>query len=107
MKIISRQNLANTAADRWESQYGGANWKPEHAQTLVQLRVLGKCPDPDEIDEIIGNRAWTSTGCDECGARNVTVVEIGKDMDYNSYTAHVCLACLKKAVELVESDERQ
>ena len=106
MKIITRQSLANTAANRWAVQYS-SSMNQDRAQTLEDLRDLGPTPDPDSVDAIIGNSSWTTTRCDECGTKNIPVVELGDDPDYpdTSSTICVCLSCLNSAINMIESSE--
>ena len=53
--------------------------------------------------EIFGGKSWTENICDECGKDAFTVIEIGQEPEYESFCAHICLECLKRAVELIEN----
>lgn len=61
---------------------------------------------PEAINAAIGNESWTRVTCDECGAEQECVIEIGQEPDYESSTAHVCLDCLQSAVALLAPHHR-
>ena len=104
MKIITRQTMADSA--------------PNYFCTLVRhrtdrdlpsicdrLRNLTNPIDPDEVDRIIGDGSLTRVPqCNECGdSKPIAIAEIGEPEDYGSNTAHICLKCLKSAVEMLEA----
>lgn len=92
MKIITRQTLANEAAKRWRMQYRRDD--PLDRGIGKKLAEMGPAPNPDKIDELIGNNSWTKVPrCQECFemAENNVVVRLGID-------CALCLACLEKAV---------
>tara|TARA_R110000744_G_scaffold84463_2_gene165300 strand:- start:1010 stop:1297 length:288 start_codon:yes stop_codon:yes gene_type:complete len=95
MKLITRQTMADSAADRWALQYRGDAWGNK-LDTFEQLLALGENPQPDRVDMIIGNHSWTRTECHECGAENIDVVEVGQE----SGTADICKYCLKTALAM-------
>jgi len=43
--------------------------------------------------------------CGECGKSVDAVIQIGEEPDFESRTAYVCLACLRKAMELLMEGE--
>ena len=100
-RIKSRDFLAAHAADRWRAQYegkcaylfSGEPWGVKH-RALV---ALGPKPDPDDVDRIIGNKSWTRNTCDECNA-DADTVQVGQAPDYESRTADLCEACLRRAL---------
>lgn len=109
MLIVSRASRARTAAARWRKQYQhGRVWRDiwEHggwvsaATTYDALAALGPDPAPDDVDRVIGNRSWTSCGCDECGGEYLPfVVRFGKpDPNYDETSLDVCPDCLCAAV---------
>lgn len=46
----------------------------------------------------------TQRACTECGHVGWDIVQLGEEPDYESDTAWICLACLRNAVALVESE---
>lgn len=101
MYLITRQAMANEAADKWAEQYpkddhwGKDERKQEIATSLVEL---GEEPKPEDVDRVIGNTSWTRTTCDECEAENIDVVRLGQPLDYESKTADICKGCLSEAL---------
>ena len=71
-------------------------WDP--GEVYRALVALGPTPTREQVDAAIGNASWTSTKCDHCGARDVPVVELGQEPDYESATADVCAECLREAL---------
>jgi hypothetical protein len=109
MKLINRKILSESAAEEWKSQYCKKGpWMHVHTGSpeviYGKLKALGSSPDPDMVDHVIGNGSWTRVpDCDECGGADVgQVVRIGEDMSYESNTAHVCVNCIKSALNIIE-----
>ena len=102
MRIITRQTLANVCADSWKGQYKSWPEGSDKLEIAEKLTSLGSCPDPDQVDEVIGNTSWTRTRCDECGSVNIPVMELGEDLNYESCTANICRSCLIAALEMTE-----
>jgi len=101
MKLITRHTRAAEVVERWLRQYPEDN-APKHPGMGAKLRALGDNPDPDVVDALIGNNTWTQTNvCDECGAEEVPVMQIGEEPDYESRTAWLCEACLEKALGMI------
>lgn len=99
MRLITRQSLANEAAVRWGNQYPIERW-PDKQHILIDLLALGPSPNPDDVDQVIGNTSWTRVECHECGA-DADVIELSQEPDYESYTACICKECLSKALSLI------
>lgn len=98
--IITRQILANSAASRWRDQYAGGQYGPDKLVIADQLDALGTSPNPDDVDAVIGNTAWTRVpACDNCCASVPMVVMVGEPMDYESNTARLCRSCVQLAAE--------
>lgn len=102
MKLITRQSTANDVATRWAHQYANGKYGQDKVDILNRLYELGDNPNPDDVDKVIGNKSWTKTECNQCGAKNVDVVEVGQEPDYESYTADICKPCLVKALALFD-----
>lgn len=104
---LTRKSLAAMAAGRWFEVYGndGRGYGDDKREILIALRELGSSPNPDDVDEIIGNKSWTSPPeCDGCGDESPrSVVRVGHEPDYQSSTAHLCRKCLRAAVQAMES----
>jgi hypothetical protein len=96
---ITRQTLANEVSHRWESQYRNSTIA-DKVDIGVKLKELGDSPDPDKVDEIIGNRSWTRIHCDSCNKEKDAVIQLGEEQDYESATANVCVDCLREALSL-------
>ena len=97
MKLLNRQTLVKDVFEKWMKQY------PNDKEGIgKKLKRLGKTPNPDKVDEIIGNDSWTRVKrCSECQIEKDEVVEIGQEPDYESYTAYICRECLDKAISLM------
>lgn len=108
MKLITRQDLANTVAERWRKQYQleDGSWRQlyigvgDSKSIFIQLIDLGPQPKPDDINKIIGNGTWTGLTCDECDRDVDEVVQLGEQPNYDSSTASICRLCLRQATEL-------
>lgn len=104
MRIKTRQELADGAAEAWREQCSKNSyyqWGVDKEQILEKLIALGPQPAPEAVDEAIGNGSWTRTNCHECEAENINVVQIGEEEDYESNTAYICGDCLKAALSLL------
>jgi superfamily II helicase len=101
---MSTKTNAATAAERWKRQYyNGKEWRSyrhDSEEIYNKLKALGDSPEPEEVNKIIGNDAWTRCTCDNCGNNRVReVLQVGQEPDYESSTANICAACLKEIVE--------
>jgi len=112
MKLIKpilkqqRQKLANNAAERWKDNYfTGNKWfefytrhDKSSEQIWFALLSLGRTPDPDKVDAIIGNNSWThndalETSCISCGNKIEHGVKLSSD-------SNICIICLEEANKL-------
>jgi len=102
MELFTRQKLAENVSEHWNRTYAGSQWshKRDIGDKLSSAPVL----NPDIVREIIGNDSWTETRCNECDAKNIPVVQLGEEPDYESSTAYVCRECLEKAISLINRD---
>jgi hypothetical protein len=102
MLVITRKHLASIAAERWQNQYDNPramqpamDWREIHRR----LKKLGKTPNPDAVDEAIGNGSWTRVPkCDSCKLCSDAVVPF----DVYDNVCNLCLDCLKTAVASIE-----
>lgn len=101
MELVTRQSQANEVLERWEKQYDRKYAElPEKKVIRDRLKELSSTPIPDEVDDIIGNGAWTRLQeCDECGNQDAVVV-LGEELDDESAMAFICRSCLEKAIAL-------
>lgn len=73
MQLVTRQTLADTAANRWWNHYEEVLERPPvDARTrrfhaiYAELQALGPNPSPDAVDKVIDNRFWTYFRCQHC-----------------------------------------
>lgn len=104
MKLITRQDLANTVAERWRKQYQSydGEWRQifigDSKSIFLKLINLGMRPKLDDVEKIING--WTILRCDECNQCVEEVVQLGAEPDYESATASICMKCLNQAIQL-------
>jgi hypothetical protein len=108
IKMITRESNAADAASNWLVHYRlpDGEWKA-HSRGLAEeiyrdLVALGPHPQPDDVDKVIGNGSWTSTGvCGECGLDNKSPkIMFVSDSDYGTHM--VCASCLREALRMLE-----
>ena len=107
MKLITRKTQASGAAERWHLQYPEKD--EQRNRIYLELIDLGPNPDPNAVDDVIGNGSWTNTSrCSECNKKNSPVIsfDIGDDRFYGR--VYCCHECLQKAVNLIrKGDENE
>jgi len=95
---VTRETIAKSVADRFEKQYKGkGNIYPNHFGKIEKLKALGKTPNPDDIEKIIGNDSWTRVpscnNCDEERDRDFDVVySLTGGGEYESFI--ICPDCI-------------
>ena len=100
MKILTVQELANTAKDSWRRQYlydGSWKYGSDKKTVYENLVSLGENPTPSQINEVIGNNSWTRLECSVCNKEVDTVVV------FSSYDSsfYLCKKCLNKSTRLI------
>lgn len=112
VKLINERSHIRDVANAWAKQYPEAlavdSKTPDRRRVLVALLNLDtETATAQDVSAIIGNDSWTPTifDCHECGAEVPAVVELGEPQDHESWTAQVCPACLRKALDLAEGKE--
>jgi hypothetical protein len=102
MKKITRKSRSKEAATNWYKQYRKYNdfENTDKGRIYTELVNLGKNPNPDDVDRIIGNSSWTNCRCSECNKYVEEVIQVGEEPDYESHTAYLCLECIEKAYNL-------
>jgi hypothetical protein len=98
-KKITRQGLADAAAERWAKRYDNWDFSKERHKTVgAALKELGPSPDPDLVDKAIGSTSWTHMHCDGCKDRWCgTVVSMPSHSDGEYGPCHYCRECLTEA----------
>jgi len=104
MRLITKQDLANIAKDRWKDQYcRNGSWSIYGSDKEVKynnLVALGDDPSPDDVNKVIGNNSWTNITCSGCKESVDSVVELG-EVGYDTEYVYTCKDCLTKALELI------
>lgn len=101
MYKLTKQELANRAAESWKNQYCPTGvWKQGSSNEAVfkELLALGDTPPPEQVDSVIGNRSWTMLKCYEYDTEVDAVIILG-NAEYEKET-YICKNCLHKAVKL-------
>jgi hypothetical protein len=102
MKLVTTAERIKTVAARWKDAYPGSRWGADKLAISAALDAL----DPltataEDVAAIIGNTSWTDLNdCDDCGAKGAAVIQVGEEPHYESYTAYLCPACVRKAYKL-------
>lgn len=108
---ISRTLKAQWAAEAWRRQYEKTeSWEEgprvfgldpaPRKEKYAALKALGPHPDPDAVDEIIGNNSWTFIYCDECKRDVEEAVLIGGSDEYGE--DRICGDCLRAGLRALE-----
>lgn len=106
MKLITRQQLANEAAERWKSQYyrDGKWLSLDNAEgTYSKLVALGPTPSPNAVDSVVGNDTWTHELCDSCAEKAGEFIAI--DQSFEDDTLAICRNCAEMIVGLFADGE--
>ena len=99
---VSRQQNANTAYERWINQFNLENKKSKWYKQAQELKALGKNPNPDDVDRIIGNSSWTHVNCDICEQKKSHGIRMGPYYSYEQNPILVCNDCLVRAHEEIK-----
>ena len=108
MEVITRQSLANNAAKRWAEQYRSDRHNQDKKIIGMLLAELGEHPDPDKVDEIIGNSSWTRVPwCRECGSCDSdkeysAVIMAGDEPGYDALYTYLCIDCMEKGMSMIK-----
>ena len=96
MTIITKESIVNDAPERWRRSYFKTN-NERHKGITKRLMDLKEPINSDEVEAIIGNKSWTQLdSCGECNKRpSDKIIQIGEEPEYESYTAYICVPCLK------------
>ena len=105
MRLINERVKIKEAIARFQKQFGSGSYKADSRGISVGAELAKLNPETVtkvEVDTLIGTKIWTSVEkCSECGAKDVAVVELGEEPDYESMTAYICGSCLRKALDLI------
>lgn len=106
MKLLSRHERAREALVRAQSLLKTVRPGIEIHAIATRVAALPDNATPEMVDEATGGQGWTSVYCEECRqAVAGDVIQLGEEngcRDCGEFSAVVCLACLRKAVELAE-----
>lgn len=95
MKIITKKEVVNQSVSRWVKQYENyvdRGDRFDKKPITEKLLNLSKPYCEKEINQIIGNKSWTSLTCDECSddvAKGVVF-----DVSGGEYSFSICESCL-------------
>ncbi len=99
MRLTDPDNEARTVAERWKNQYYNSSigewrniWKDSSSRIYQELVNLGDNPDPEDVEELIGNDSWTKTCCDECRVEHIPVAILSGDEE----DIRICHTCAGK-----------
>ena len=100
MKLLTKQNLANLAAERWLKTYcpSGA-WLYGERKQLIHQKLLSLDGEPkaEDVDSVIGNKSWTDLTCHCCNKSVDAVVSFKYCVDN---VAYVCNHCSSEMVKI-------
>ncbi len=105
MELITRQLLANKAAEEWRNTYfNGESWESTidgDAEIVYnKLVALGGSPHPNAVDSIIGNNTWTKLECESCHSNTSALIKF--DLPHNDDEVQICADCIERAYCLVQ-----
>lgn len=106
IKKITRQDMAERAAELWKECYYNHVEKKWHttisgdsSNTYKALKTL-KETTPGNVNEIIGNRSWTRLKCFSCDADCNEVIEVTDATIPRSF--QLCKECLEIAINTIK-----
>ncbi len=101
MKLITERDIIREVPKRWQRTYQDGKYGKDKIDIMHQLLALDtEVATSKQIADIIGNDAWTTMSCSECGKRSIPVIEVGDEPDYESNTVWLCFGCIDKLYEL-------
>ena len=109
MRVITKQALIATAADRFrESHQHHGEWLPtatggDAAAIYAKLVALPNGAGEEAIIAAIGDNRWTENLCDECGEDRAVTVLLGEEIHHPTDMLSLCLHCLKQARRLADA----
>lgn len=108
MKKITRQDMANTAAEKFKDNYfkngiWGECILGSSKYIHKRLVALGDKPEIDAVNQVIGNPSWTRIICHECSTYNADyIIQVGS---YGSLPHNLCPDCIERVYSLANSNE--
>ncbi len=101
MKVITRDFVISTVAERWKGQYlFKTGWTMTALANSgdVYAAIIAAEKDREKIDAAIGNGTWTELKCDECRQDVDTCAQfdIGGE-----YVHNLCVNCLTLAMDTI------
>lgn len=100
--VIERRSIIEGVYDAWDKQYRayGCEKKTAIGERLKDLDL--KTCSAKDVDDVIGNRSWTTNACDLCGEENEGLLRIGDEADYEARFVDICGTCLDVAKSKLE-----
>ena len=118
MKIINTDVLLRELPEAWRDRYPvGAEWTTPDKEAIYQRLLQARNDESLTVElanKIIGNGAWTTVSCEECGEicdsamRMAWDIEWDRDFDIDGQESDwpmICLKCLKEAAKQLEEQE--
>lgn len=104
LSVLTERDLIRQVADRWRKTYFDGrtqSWRQSLGDSCLTYDRLAAL-DPEaataaDVNAIIGNQTWSRPQCTVCQERVVKVVVL----ENCESEAHVCLACLDRARNLL------
>lgn len=97
MYKITRQERANSAAKRWLIHRSRTEDMLEKEHTTLiykKLLGLGEIPNPDGVDNIMGNTSWTRLRCGRCNRYVEAIMSSTAEYSEVSNSVRCCLDCI-------------
>ena len=105
--VLKSQIVAGVPA-RWAKHYKDyRSWGYAEKATITErLSALPPGFTAEQVDEIIGNKSWTSNECTECGKDAPVLVRVGEEPAYEARWVELCPDCLNAAVAALSGDKQ-
>lgn len=108
MRNITRQVMANIAAESWQAAY--LKFQPSERKRLIPPHVEGiyakltqlNPVTPEAVNAIIGNESWTRLTCDHCHQDVEAAVSV--DVTRGECVSHICLSCAQAMVDMFSTE---
>lgn len=118
-KKLTRLEHITSVPERWKEQYycPTEGWRSFHASTLrkamsaevIYNKILALPHleiQEEAINEIIGNRSWTSFTCDECERESSELLSLDHCIsEWTGESFRLCEYCLHKALAVITAEE--
>ncbi len=108
MKLITIKSQILEVVDNWYKSYAGFLRGSDKDEIYKKLKKLDlQTATAEEVADIIGNPSWAcKQKCTECNDYSNEVIELGEKPDWESATTWICKKCLRKAVTLINKNNK-